>query len=376
MITRIEIPKLTLTMESARLVKWLKQEGEAVEKDESLLELETDKAVVDMPSPVGGFLRKILVDSGSVSVGEAVALVGDPSDEVPAAFEENTKSEPAPHFEPASVRSQSTPDLVRATPAAKRRARELGIDLHNVSGTGPEGRITQEDVEQVASSSVNRSSSEDHRGTIAERTSKAWRTIPHIHIGGHLIARGLTVALEKGRSTVGPALSITDLLAYTTASLLGEFRSLNATWRDEQTYQEPQIHLAFAVQTDFGVVTPVIHDADQLSLADLAAKRKDLTARALARRLELNELSGGTFTITNLGMYPVDFFAPIINYPQVAIIATGRVSQVAEVRGAQIVPEWKMWANLAVDHRVADGATAARFLQRLEESMATLPTRI
>jgi len=378
MITLVEIPKMTLTMDSATLVKWLKQEGEPVEKDESLFELETDKTVVEVPSPGRGLLKKILIRDGVVEVGKTVAFIGDASDRLPEVAEKKggkstgirASTRTAPPFQPAQVSGG------RATPAARRRARELGLNLDKLEGTGPEGRITQEDVERLASAGQSPSPVEDHRRLIRERTSHAWRTVPHIHIGGDLVARGIKLALESGRAATSSALSITDLLLYATASLLGEFKVLNAIWRNDQLQVQPHIHLAFAVQTDFGVVAPVIQHADRLSLAELSAKRKNLMERALMRRLNLAELSDGTFTVTNLGMYPVDFFAPVINEPQTAILATGRVRQVAAVRGTQISPEWHMWANLAVDHRAADGATAAQFLRKLEESIETLPVRI
>jgi pyruvate dehydrogenase E2 component (dihydrolipoyllysine-residue acetyltransferase) len=380
MITRVEIPKLTLTMDSGTLVKWLKQEGEPVEKGEFLFQLETDKTVVELPSPERGLLKKIVVREGTVAVGKTVAFIGDTSDPLPDVAEDEGGSSgqlrglgrTAPPAQSAEVGS------VRATPAARRRARELGLDLARVVGTGPEGRITQEDVERLGAPSASGSPRppEDHRRLIGERTGNTWRTVPHIHIGGELLARGVMLALESGRASVGPSLSITDLLLYTTASLLGQVKPLNGVWRNDQLEAQPHVHLAFAVQTDLGLVAQVIHDADQLSLARLAVKRKDLTERALTRRLELAELAGGTFTVTNLGMYPVDFFAPVINHPQVAILATGRVRQVAAVRGTQISPEWRMWANLAVDHRAADGATAAQFLRRLEEAIEALPDRI
>jgi pyruvate dehydrogenase E2 component (dihydrolipoamide acetyltransferase) len=380
MITRVEIPKLTLTMDSGTLVKWLKQEGEPVEKGESLLQLETDKTVVEMPAPERGLLRKIVVREGTVAVGKTVAFIGDTSDPLPDVAEDaGGKSLGLPGLGLSAPLAQSAEvGSVRATPAARRRARELGLDLGRLVGTGPEGRITQEDVERqgALAGSGAPPPAEDHRRLIGERTSNTWRTVPHIHIGGELMARGIVLALERGRASVGPSLSITDLLLYTTASLLGELNPLNAVWRNDHLEVQAYIHLAFAVQTDLGVVAPVIHDADQLSLAKLSAKRKDLTERALRRRLELAELAGGTFTVTNLGMYPVDFFAPVINHPQAAILATGRVRQVAAVRGTQISPEWRMWANLAVDHRAADGATAAQFLRRLEEAIEALPARV
>lgn len=380
MITPVEIPKLTLTMESGTLVKWLKLEGESVEKDEPLFELETDKTVVEMPSPIRGLLKKIIVREGEVSVGATVAFIGDATDQLPDITKgEASKSPNAPVSVPATSPPRSdVPGGMRATPAARRRARELKLDLENIVGTGPEGRITQEDVEGLASPPVGRSPStgDGRRHLIAERTSHAWRTIPHIHIGGDLAARGIKLALESGRTVIGPTLSITDLLLYVTASLLGEFKPLNAIWDDNQLLPQTHIHLVFAVQTDLGVMAPVIHNANELSLAGLSAKRKELMDRALARRLDLAEFAGGTFTVTNLGMYPVDFFAPVINHPQTAILATGRVRQIAKVQGNEVTPEWSMWANLAVDHRAADGATAAQFLQKLEESIETLPSRI
>lgn len=379
MITLVEIPKLTLTMDSATLVKWLKLEGEPVEKDESLFELETDKTIVEVPSPGRGLLRKILVRDGVVEVGKTVAFIADASDQLPDAGEDTGSRSVA--IQPLARATSPGPAQVgggRVTPAARRRARELGLNIEQLTGTGPEGRITQEDVERQALVSPGPvpSALEDHRRLIGERTTNTWRTVPHIHIGGDLRARGIKLALEKGRTVVGVGLSITDLLLYTVASLLGEFKPLNAIWCDGHIQPQSRIHLAFAVQTDFGVVAPVIHDADHLSLVELSAKRKDLTERATTRRLELTQLAQGTFTVTNLGMYPVDFFAPVINHPQTAILATGRVRQVAAVRERQIIPEWSMWVNLALDHRAADGSMAAQFLQKLEESIEALPPRI
>jgi pyruvate dehydrogenase E2 component (dihydrolipoamide acetyltransferase) len=375
MITRVEIPKLTLTMEEATLVKWLKHEGDCVEKDESLFELETDKTVVEVPSPSRGLLKKILVPEGTVAVGATVAWIGEAADQLLDVVKDESKSSELHMGTQTPLQSQSGgAGAIRVTPAARRRSRELGVELDGLVGTGPGGRVTQEDVERSASGPTATSASkvEDYRRTIAERTSKAWHTVPHIHIGGELLATGIWSALESGRETVSPTLTITDLLLSVTASLLGEFKSLNAIWRDSQLEPQSHINLAFAVQTDFGVVTPVIHDANQLSLPNLCAKRKDLMERARIRRLDLAELTDGTFTVTNLGMYPVDFFAPVINHPQSAILATGRVRQVAAVRGIEITPEWRMWANLAVDHRVTDGATGGQFLKKLEGSIAAL----
>jgi len=376
MITRVEIPKLTLTMDEATLVKWLKREGESVEKDEPLFELETDKTVVEVPSPFRGIVKKILIHEGTVSVGASVALIGEAGDLVVATAEHEggeiieTIVSPQSTLLPSTEKSTST----RATPAARRRAKELGLNLGDLLKTATGGRITEEDVERMAPHSAVPLPLPIgyQRRLIGERTSNTWRTVPHIHIGGELVATGLRVALERERKVLGQTLSITDLLLFVTASVLGGFVPLNSVWRDNQLEGQTHIHLAFAVETEWGVVTPTIHDADRLSLVGLSAKRKDLTDRALARRLEAQELSGGTFTVTNLGMYPVDFFVPVINHPQSAILATGRVRQGVSVKGIRVKPEWHMWANIAVDHRAADGATAAKFLQKLEQAIEAL----
>ena len=378
MITAVKLPKLTLTMESATVVKWLKREGDPVRQDEPLFELETDKAVVEVPAPTPGLLARIVVRDGEVAVGTTVAFIGDTGDALPDNPETVHRiSSATPPSPLVTDRSQAVPK-VRATPAARRRARELGVALDGLEGTGPNGQITQEDIEKLHLRSGSQSGpcAEDYRRKIAERTSNAWRTAPHIHIGGDLSAGGVITAFENGRRLLGQPLTITDVLLHATALVLREFQSLNAIWRGDYLETQSRIHLAFAVQSDFGVITPVIHDADRLSISELSSMRKNLASRASERRLKPTEVSDGTFTVTNLGMYPVDFFAPIINHPQIAILATGRARRVAGFCNDQVSPEWRMWANLALDHRAADGATGAQFLKRLEEVFANLPSHI
>ncbi len=380
MISPVEIPKLTLTMEGASLLRWLKKEGEWVEKNEALLELETDKATVEMPSPAGGLLRKVVIQNGEVAVGAIVGYIGEASDVVPdpgvAPRLQVTLSEPV--IQASSDSANSGPGMVRATPAARRRAKELGQSLAGIVGTGPDGRITQEDVERAAGQSKGDRDSlgPSLRTLIAERTAHAWRNVPHIHIGGHIRAEGLKAALEKGKKTIEADLSMTDLLLYAVALTLPNFPALNSVWCDNGPQPQPQIHLAFAVQTSRGVITPVIRDAERRSLAEISKERKRLVDGASTRSLKSADLDGGTFTLTNLGMYPVDFFAPIINYPQSAILATGRVKSWAGIQESEFVSEWRMWANVAVDHRVADGASAAKFLREFEALVESLPQRI
>lgn len=383
MITPVTVPKLTITMEGGNLIRWLKQEGDSVEKDDLLFELETDKAVVEVPSPAEGILRKIVVPEGQVSVGAILAFIGDVSDVIPEVKPGSVSQPPAPAgvsvpHTPEAVRTE--PRVIRATPAAKRRAKELGVDLANVHPTGPEGRVTQEDVERVAaelSSGVPVAAAAlDLRSIIAQRMTNAWRTVPHIHIGGELQATGLRQALAKAKQKVAAHVTLTDLLLFAVASLLPKFPALGTVWHEGKPVPLSQVHLAFAVETDRGVVAPVIRDASRLSLEQISLERKRLVEAALAHRLKLSEVEGGTFTLTNLGMFPVDFFVPIINYPQSAILATGRVrDQVRILDGVpQAVPY--LWVNLAVDHRVADGAVAAEFLRELEKVFEALDLRV
>jgi len=385
MITEVTIPKLTLTMEGGTLLHWLKEEGASVTKDEVLFELETDKAVTEVPSPAAGILKTILIREGKVQVGALVGFVGDLSDSIPesAARPGMPGSEavtPAVSAPPPSNQIAAAPRLLRATPAARRRAKELGVEIALARATGPEGRITQEDVERAATELLakkqTQTSAGDLRPIIAERVSQAWRTVPHIHIGGELRAEGLRAALENARNNLSSDVSVTDLLLYSIASLLPKFPSLNTVWQAGKPVPQAQVHLAFAVQTERGVVAPVLRDIGRRTLREISDERMRLRDAALSRQLRPADLEGGTFTLTNLGMFPVDFFVPIISYPQSAILATGRIRDRVEIHNGapQNVPA--MWANIAVDHRVADGVTAAEFLGELQKVFDSIEERI
>lgn len=381
MIIPIEIPKLTLTMDGGTILRWLKKEGDQVEKDEVLFELETDKTMVEVASPASGRVKKILVSEGVVSVGSTVGFIGQVTDVLP-----DTTSVGNAHFmstaptlasEPLTVASPE-PHVNRASPVARRMAQDAGLDLANIIGTGPEGRITKEDVEsaravRVASDDKRNAVSSDFRRIIAERTSQAWHTVPHIHIGGDLNAAGLKAAVEHARARGTTKFSMTDALLFVAAAALRAFPKLNAVWRDGRVETQTEINLGFAVDSDRGVITPVIHGMEGRSLAETSLERIRLRDAVLNHSLQPRDLDGGTFTLTNLGMYPVDFFAPIVNHPQCAILATGRVRLAAAAGTRKIVPVWKMWANVALDHRVADGAVAAQFLAELEREIERLP---
>lgn len=380
MITKIIIPKLTLTMEGGSVLRWLKKEGDSVEKDETLLELETDKAVAEVPSPTHGVLRKIVVEAGQVEVGATVGFVGEASDPLPAvtptAPGRTGATLPESPVSEAPVTSPVATGRLRATPAARRRAKELGVNLEYVKPTGPEGRISLEDVERAGTAPPEAETfanvNTDTRAIITNRMSHAWQTVPHIHIAGQLRAAGLRTALAKARRSISPEISITDLLLYSLGKVLPRFPILNSVWQEAKPQSQHQINLSFAVQTERGVVAPVIRDVEGAPLATISAERRRLSKAAQTWRLKPSELEGGTFTLTNLGMFPVDFFLPIINYPQSGILATGRIRDHVEIHDdkPQSVPS--IWANAAVDHRVADGAVAAGFLSELEKTFDAL----
>jgi pyruvate dehydrogenase E2 component (dihydrolipoyllysine-residue acetyltransferase) len=380
MLTEVTIPKLTITMEGGTVLRWLKEEGKPVAKDEVLLELETDKAVTEVPSPADGILKAILVAEGEVQVGSVVGFIGDLSDPLPESTTlhspNESKAGPSQPAPPPPRQSAATMQVLRATPAAKRRAKELGVDIALVEATGPEGRITQEDVEGAATRFAEKGREPIPAGSlrpiIAERVSLAWRVVPHIHIGGELRATGLRQALEKARRDLSADVSVTDLLFYSVAALLPKFPALNTVWLDDKPVPQEKVRLAFAVKTERGVVAPVLRFVVPLTLQAVSADRKRLREAALSRDLRPRDLEGATFTVTNLGMFPVDFFAPIINYPQSAILATGRIRDRVELHDGSPENVPSIWVNLAVDHRVADGADAAEFLRELEKTFDSL----
>jgi pyruvate dehydrogenase E2 component (dihydrolipoamide acetyltransferase) len=352
-------------MEEGSIVKWLLAEGDAVTTDTLLFELETDKAIIDVPSPVNGVLLKISRAAGAVRVEEVVGWVGlpgealepEPRTEVPVEEMRNL----APRTASPTGRSSSP-----STPAARRRATELRVDLATVTGSGPNGRITQEDVEQAARDIPAPAASRPGRGELARALAHAWRTVPHIHISRQLDADALAAVSARVR---GNGISVTDLLLFALSRTLPSFPELTATWREERLEPAEDIHIAFAVDTGNALVAPVIRNVPSLEVAEISRRRRELTEVARSRQVTLADLTGGVFTLTNLGMQGADFFAPIVNWPETAILATGRMTQDAIVRDGAITIGWRMWANIALDHRATDGATGARFLAMFQRAL-------
>jgi pyruvate dehydrogenase E2 component (dihydrolipoamide acetyltransferase) len=366
MPTPIVVPKSTISMSHGTILHWVKKVGEFVAKEETLLELETDKAIVELPAPVEGTLLRIARDSGEVAVDQIIGWIGNPEDQirdevvVPAQVESSLPGIP----QTAGVTSSLPPPV--ATPAARRRAKELGVDLQIIRGSGPGGRISEGDVEHCAHRRVEPVDS--HRRALAEHVSEAWRNVPHIHIVRLMNVERL-VKVKELISTDADPITYTDLVLSTVAKTLAQFTQLLFQAADGNT---AGISVAFAVETENGVVTPTIQGVNTRPLAELARVRRDLTSLARFRKLQPEHLQPANFTLTNLGMFEVDLFAPIINTPQVAILATGQIKQQPVVENDEVLAGWRMWATLAADHRHIDGALAARFLSAWQVEMNRL----
>lgn len=366
MPTPITIPKASISMEEGSIVKWLVAEGDRVTTDTLLFELETDKAIIDVPSPASGVLLQISRVAGAARVEEVVGWVGSPGESIePETIPTEVKVEETPTPSPATLSSSGRP-ASPSTPAARRRATELGVALAGVTGSGPNGRITQDDVERAVSDKPVPAGAQPGRGELIRALSHAWQTVPHIHISRHLDADALAAVSAQVH---GNGITVTDLLLFALSRTLPSFPEITRAGSNDRRMSAADIHIAFAVDTGNGLIAPVIRDASSLDLGQISQRRRRLTDAARRHQVTLADQSDGVFTLTNLGMHGADFFAPIVNWPQTAILATGRMTQEAVVRNGSITIGWRMWANVALDHRAIDGATGARFLTMFQNAV-------
>lgn len=359
MPTNVIMPALGMAQETGRILKWLKSEGEAVEEGESILEIETDKATVVIEAPASGVLAVVTGRAGDVvPVGQVIGLILAQGENVPESL--------------AAAPILEAPERMRASPKARRLAREQGIDLSSVRGSGPDGAVLGVDLatgvvtEAPAGEEAQAVLSTTWR-LMAERTAQAWKTVPHFFLLREADAARLIVWRSEAIQQVDPEVTYTDLLVRIVATTLRDHPALNAQWREGTIAAQGAINVAVAIATDDGLVAPVIHHADRLDLGAVTQRRKDLVARAQSRRLRPDDLQGGTFTISNLGMYGVDAFNAIINAPQAAILAVGRIAPRVVAREDRAVVRPTVMLSLSCDHRVVDGARAARFLSTVAE---------
>jgi pyruvate dehydrogenase E2 component (dihydrolipoamide acetyltransferase) len=382
----VTMPKWGIEMQEGMLTAWNFAVGQAVEKGTGLFDVETDKIVNSAESPASGTLRRILVQPGeSFPVGALLAVLGPPQateaeiDAFIAGFRPpDTSFEP----EPAAATAQAEQPAAavpaagggsRASPIAERLAAELGVDLAQVRGTGRNGRISREDVEAFAGTQgkVPESANEPvrerlsaMRAAIGRRLAEAVHTIPHYRLSVDVDCRALDRRREA-LAAAGTPVSLNDLLLRACAQTLLEHPDINAHFVDGAVLRYPRVDISVVVATDGGLVTPVVRDAATKPADRIAAETRDLAERARAGRLQRDEITGGTFTLSNLGMYGVDRFDAIINPPQVAILAVGAATERVVARDGAAVVARVMTLELSCDHRVVDGAKGAEYLAAL-----------
>ncbi len=371
MATKIVMPKLSLTMKTGSVVQWFKKEGEQVEKGEPIVEVLSEKITYDVEAPATGVLRKILAEEGmDLPVDATLAFIAAPGEELP---ESETEAAPSPnHAEEGMAKEETeirTPkERVLASPAAKRFAREENVDLTQVRGSGPEGRIVEEDVRRLIEGRLELAPRVKEelpltgiRKTTAERVASSFRTAPHSFIIMDVDMKNAGELHEKTGA------SYTAILVLALAKALRENPAVNATLKDEKIRVYDDINVGVAVSTEKGLVVPIIRNADKKQLAQISSELEELAERARQGKLSKEQLTGGTFTVTNLGMFDVDMFLPIINPPEAAILAAGRIVEKPVIVNEQVVAKPVMTLTLAYDHRIVDGAPAAVFLRKIKK---------
>jgi pyruvate dehydrogenase E2 component (dihydrolipoamide acetyltransferase) len=394
MAISVVMPALEMAQDTGKLVSWRKKEGEAVAKGEILLEVETDKAVVEVEAQAEGILGGVKAQPGDViPVGHTIAWLLGPGENVPAgdaptqaaadaarpASASSSGAAQAPKG--ASAGAPSDGRQVRISPKARRLAKENNIDIATLRGSGPDGEILAADILAAASAPAAAPASatpaagagEEKLSSIgrlmAERTTQSWTTVPHFFVTRELDASALNHArgelLRDIEKSLGVRPTHTDVLVALVARTLAKHPRVNGTWTGTGIRLNPEINVAVAMAVDDGVVTAVIRNAAKLGVGEIAVQRRDLTERARANRLRPEDLSGATFTISNLGMHHVDSFTAIIVQPQAGILAVSAIKdRVVAVDGHPAVRPI-MSLTLSSDHRVVDGARAAAFMHDL-----------
>jgi len=408
MSSQVTLPRLGQGMESGTIVRWLKSEGDEVEKGDPLYELDTEKVTQEVEADASGVLLKILAQEGEeIEVGKAIAVIGEAGEEVAAPEAESEdatevaedegeeEGEPAPEREderergreegpegPSEPEQRANGGRLKASPLARRIAKERGIDLAQLRGTGPEGRIIAEDVEhaQVASPKAGAAARVTERGrveivklnqmrkTIARRMTEAWEA-PAFQIA---MSADMTTSirlrealLERvGEGGVRPTYS--DILTKVVALALMRHRDMNAHFAGDEVHLFPTANIGIAVAIPHGLVVPVIHSCETKTIEEIAAARADIVERTRSGKLKSEDLENGTFTISNLGMYGVERFTAVLNPPQAGILAVGAIEEQAVVEDGELEIQPRMDLTLTVDHRSVDGATAAEFLRTVK----------
>ncbi|MFD6357662.1 dihydrolipoamide acetyltransferase family protein [Nocardia tengchongensis] len=414
-MSEVTMPRLSDTMEEGIVAAWLKQVGDQVKAGEILAEIETDKALMELEAYEDGVLEQILAAPGTtVAIGEPIALLGDGSGasaQAPAAAPAPAPAPAAaPAPAPAAAQAVSAPAAVnssapaesgerkKSSPLARKVAKELGVDITAVTGTGPGGRVTKQDVETASSTAAPVAAApavaapaaapapaavapatgdydEIPLTTIqrvsAQRLTESMQQAPHIYLTSAIDVTELLAFRAQINKTLDETgagkVSVNDLLVKAVATALRLDPSVNVSFAGDKLLRHKAINIGIAVATDAGLFVPVIHDADRKSVSAIAAEGRDKATRARDRKLKGEDMSGGTFTISNLGMFGIEQFTAVINPPESAILAVGAAQDELKLDGEQVVSRKILRVTLSADHRSIDGAVAARFLQQLKE---------
>jgi pyruvate dehydrogenase E2 component (dihydrolipoamide acetyltransferase) len=409
MATKVHMEALSPTMEEGRLVKWTKHEGDPVKSGDTLAEVETDKAVMELVARADGQLLKVMVPEGTtVPVGNIVAWIGKPGEKVdgdgaaaPAKSEQRAPSAVSRAPEPQQrtpVAVRSAPEItpadstrVKASPLAKRIAKEVGVDLKLVQGSGPGGRVIKRDVEGAPAAAAvatapavprtaygaQRTPFEDVpltqiRKTIAKRLAASIGPIPHFFLTTEIDmerAAEAREALNKQLGEEGGKISFNDIIIKAVALALVQHRACNAWFQEDHIRYWNEVHIGVAVAIEDGLITPVIRNADMKSLREIGAESRELAGRARNRRLKPEEYTGATFSVSNLGMFDIDQFTAVINPPEAGIVAIGSIVAKAVPDGDRVVVRRRLRLTMSCDHRVIDGATGAVFLRTLKQML-------
>jgi pyruvate dehydrogenase E2 component (dihydrolipoamide acetyltransferase) len=364
------MPALGMAQETGKVLRWLKSDGDAVAKGEPLLEIETDKVTVEIEAPANGTLAGVRVPEGTeVPVGTVIALVLAEGEIAPVADPEPRLAREVEAIAAAPVVVPAAPPQSRrrlASPKARRLAQARGIDLDTLTGTGPNGAIVAADVAEPPGAVEQEAVVGTVWRVMAERTQRSWQEVPHFFLSRDVDASRLNSWREAARAKPGgETVTHTDLLVKICAEALRRHPRVNASWRDGTIVAGGEINVAIAVATGDGLVVPVVHRADTLGLAAIAARRREIAEAARAGRLRPDDVRGGTFTISNLGMYGVDAFQAIVNAPQAAILAVGRIAERPWVETGELVVRPVLTLTVSFDHRAVDGARGAEFLDTL-----------
>lgn len=399
MATRIDMPQLGLTMERGTILQWLKAEGQTVEKGQPVVLIQTEKVEYEVESPAAGTLLKVIAKEGAeIPVGGVMAILGQPGEDVSGLIELRAESreEAAPSPQPPIPSPQSPAaaaapvrapgERVKISPAAKKLAQEHGIDIGGLTPTGPEGRIVREDVERAiaargATPAAGRGPSAAEipdviplagiRKVIFDRMGQSWREAARVTLFAEADMTEI-VALRQAKGSdwerrFGVKPSYSDLIHLAVARALREEPRINCRLDGQAVRIRREVHLSFAVDLGEGLVAAVIKDADKKGLGELAKASRDLAERARAGRLLPDEMSDGTFTVSNLGGVGVEAFTPIINPPQAGILGIGKILEKPVVRNGGIHIRAMMTLSLVFDHRLIDGAPAGRFLGKVKD---------